>query len=203
MTMNVHKRGGKESRNNTRIVTREEEANIVNLLRDTEHCKRKGYYSDVADLIEIQIDTGMRVLETLELRYNDVNFMSNLIIVQTTMGDRNRRIPMTTRVAAIMKRRQEIDPLRPFNITEFQISRAWYWVKEQIGLKDDKYFVLYALRKTCGYRLVNAGVELEIAQDWLGYGSIRTTRRLAPLPHLKLVHAAELLDKWCSNNQSE
>lgn len=176
--MNVHKRGGKESRSNTRIVTREEEAKIVTLLRDTEHSERKGYYSDVADLIEILIDTGMRILETLELRYKDVNFKSNLITVQTTFGDRNKRIPMTTRVAAILKRRQEIDSQKPFNINDFQIHRTWTWVKEQIGLKDDKYFVLYALRRTCGYRLVNAGVDLEIVKTWLGYESIRITWRL-------------------------
>jgi len=106
---------------------------------------------------------------------------------------------MTTRVAAILKGRQEIDQQKPFNINEFQISRAWYWVKEQIGLKDDNHFVLYALRKTCGYRLFNAGVELEIIQDWLGYRTIQP-RRLSPLPLLKLVHAAELLDKWLKNH---
>ena len=100
--------------------------------------------------------------------YKDVNFKSNLITVQTTFDDRNRRIPMTKRVAGILNRRQEIDSQKPFSFTVFQISRAWYWVKEQVGLKDDKYFVLYALRRTCGYRLVNAGVELEIVKDWLG-----------------------------------
>lgn len=83
--MNVHNRDGKESRSNTRIVTREEETKIVTLLRDTEHSKRKGYYSDVADLIEVLVDTGMRILETLELRYKDVSFKSNLIIVHSTI----------------------------------------------------------------------------------------------------------------------
>jgi integrase len=201
-TMNVHNNAVNERRSNSRIVTREEEAKIVTLLRDAEHSQSRGYNSDVADLIEILIDTGMRMLETLQLRYKDINFMSNLITVQTTKGDRNRRIPMTKRVAAILKRRLKIDPLKPFNITEFQVSRAWNCVKEQIGLKGDKDFVLYALRKTCGYRLFNSGVELEIVQDWLGYRTIQP-RRLAPLPPLKLVHAAELLDKWCSNHPSE
>jgi len=190
--MSVHKRGSQEISSNTRIVTREEETRIVTLLRETGH---NGYYSDVADLIEVLVDTGMRVLETLELMYKDVNFESKIIIVQMTKGDRNRRIPMTKRVAAILKRRQEIDPQKPFNIKEYQISRVWHWVKEQIGLKDDRYLVLYALRKTCCYRLFNAGVELEIIQDWLGYRTIQP-RRLAPLPLRKLVHAAELLDKW-------
>lgn len=199
--MNIHKREIQESRSNTRLVTREEEAKIVALLRDTEHM-RKGYYSDIADLIEVLVDTGMRILETLELRYKDVNFKSNLIVVQTTFGDRNRRIPMTKRVATILKRRQETDPQKPFNINEYQISRIWNWVKEQIGLKDDRYFVLYALRKTCGYRLVNAGVELEIIQDWLGYRTIQL-RRLDHLPFRKLIHAAVMLDKWCSNHSSE
>src|SRR5450756_1204127 len=114
-------------------------------------------------------------------RYNNVNFMSNLITVHTTHGDRNRHIPMTKRVAAILHRRQELNPHKPFNINECQISSAWHWVKEQVGLNADKYFTLYALRKTCGYRLVNAGVELEIVQDWLGYRSARVTWRLAPI----------------------
>ena len=85
MTTNVHNRDGKESRSHTRIITREEEAKTVTILRDTEHSKRKGYYSDVADLIEVLEDTGMRILETLELRYKDVSFKSNLIIVHCTI----------------------------------------------------------------------------------------------------------------------
>jgi integrase len=160
-----------------------------------EKSQAKSYYPDVADLIEVLIDTGMRRIEFLELMYKDVNFESNLILIRVTKGNGHRRIPMTKRVATILKRRQEHDQQKPFNLNEMQISMAWNWTRDQIGLRNDREFVLHALRRTCGYRLFNAGVELEIVQDWLGYSRVRI-KRLAPLPLKKLAHAAKLLEEW-------
>jgi len=177
------------------IVTREEEAQIVALLRGTEINQRKPYYSDIADLVEVMIDSGIRQLESLELLYRDVNFTDNLILIRATKGT-HRRVPMTKRVAAILKRRQEVDQLKPFNLSTMQISMAWSWLRTQMVLKDDKGFILYALRRTCASRMMEAGIDMEIVQDWLGYRSDRT-KRLSPLLPQKLLHAAELLEK-CS-----
>jgi integrase len=163
------------SQREVRIITREEEAKLVAVLRNTEGNQKRSYFSEVADLIEVLVYTGIRKLEVMQLRYSDVDFENNMIIIRMSMGNSHRRIPMTKRVATILKRRQAVDHDRPFNITEMQIRMAWTWAKEQMGLKADRGFVLYALRWTCAYRLINAGANFYMIKLWLGHSQTNST----------------------------
>jgi len=194
--MCVKKRSSYKRSERTRIVTRDEEFSMVDVLRNREHIKAKSYYPDVADLIEVLIDTGMRRMEFLELMYKDVNFTDNLILIRVTKGNGHRRIPMTKRVAAILKRRQEIDQLKPFNLNEMQISMAWNWARDQIGLRNEREFVLHALRRTYAYRMSEAKIDMEIVQELLTSRCTTSNRRFAPIPLHKLNNAVELLEEW-------
>jgi integrase len=177
----------------TRIITREEEGKIVALLRGPEHCAVKRYYADVADLVEVLADTGMRLGEALGLRNEDISLEKRLITVRVTKGS-PRRVPMTKRVAVILKRRQEAGQDRPFTLNDMQIRMAWTWARERIGIDDASRLVLHSLRKSCAQRLVDAGVEPGVIYAWLGYAAIWKEHRLAPLPLHKLTAAAEMLD---------
>jgi len=177
-----------------RIVSREEEVQIVALLRSPEINYRRSYFNEVADLIEVLADTGMRILEAMQLRYSDVDFENNLIVIKICMGNSHRRIPMTTRVATILKRRHEENQDRPFNLNEMQIRIAWTWAKEQIGLKDDKSFVLHALRWTCAYRLINSGIDPDMIKIWLGHSQSHSavTKRYAELARNQIARSVEM-----------
>lgn len=185
----------KESKGRIRVITKEEETSAVNLLRNTQHSKRRWFYYDVADLVEVLIDTGMRLSETLNLACDDVNFSNNLIHIWINKGERPRSIPMTKRVASILKRRSEGNVANPFNLTAYQSDKAWAWAREQMGLKDDTEFIIHALRHTCASRLVNAGVDLYVVKEWLGHSSIQVTERYAHLAPHKLAHAAMILEE--------
>ena len=69
----------KESKGRIRVISREEEGRVVNLLRNTKHNSRRHFFSAVADLVEVLVDTGMRLSEVLDLVYDDINFETNLI----------------------------------------------------------------------------------------------------------------------------
>lgn len=185
----------KESKGRIRVISKEEETSAVNLLRNTEHSKRRWFYSDVADLVEVLIDTGMRLSEALTLSYDDVNFSSNLIHIWINKGERPRSVPMTKRVASVLKRRAAGKARNPFNLTPYQSDKAWAWAREQMGLKTDTEFIIHALRHTCASRLVNAGVDLYVVKEWLGHSSIQVTERYAHLAPRKLAHAAKILDE--------
>ena len=101
---------------------------------------------------------------------------------------------MTKRVASILKMRQENNPEKPFKLTPYQSDKAWAWVREEMGLKDDKDFILHALRHTCASRLVNKGIDLYVVKEWLGHSSIQITERYAHLDPQKLVRAVEVLE---------
>lgn len=185
----------KESKGRIRVISKEEETKIVNLLRNTKHSVRRSFYPDVADLVEVQIDTGMRLGETLKLTYEDINYESNLIHIWINKGDRPRSIPMTKRVAAIFKRRQTDNHLRPFNLTPYQADKAWAWTRKEMGRSSDKEFVIHALRHTCASRLVNKGVDLYVVKEWLGHSTIQVTEKYAHLNPMKLHEAVSSLNK--------
>jgi len=193
--MCIKKRTFAKSRDE-RIISREEEAQIVTLLRGAEINQRKPYYSDVADLVEVMINTGLRKLEASELLYKDVNFTDNLIIIRGSMGVIHRRVPMTKRVTTILQSRQEVDQLKPFTLNEMQIHMAWTWIRNQMGLRDDKGFVLYALRRTCAFRMMKAKIDMETVQELLTSRCITSNRRLAPTPVHTLSKAAVKLEEW-------
>jgi len=193
--MCINKKTITKNSDNVRIVTREEEAKIVSFLRNSELSKRRAYFSDVADLIEVLVDTGMRKLEAEELMYGDIDFTANVIRVRQSKSN-PRRVPMTGRVAIILKRRQEENQDKPFSLNDIQLRKAWTWAKDELGITDPRRLVLHSLRTTCVRRLMDAGVDLEIICEWLGRHEVRNIHRKAPLPLKKLTEAAKMLEQY-------
>ena len=101
---------------------------------------------------------------------------------------------MTKRVRAIMDRRKEGNPIKPFNLTEYQCENAWRYVRRLMGLQGEKEFVIHACRHTTATRLINNGIDLYVVKEWLGHGSIQVTERYAHLSPSKLAHAAKMLE---------
>lgn len=62
--------------------------------------------SEVADLVEVLVDSGLRLGEALALDYESINFETNLMSIWFNKGDRPRSIPMTSRVRSILERRK-------------------------------------------------------------------------------------------------
>lgn len=184
----------KENKGRIRVITREEEATVVNMLRNTEHNSRRHYFPEVADLVEVLVDTGCRLSEVLDLRYDDINFETNLISIWINKGDRPRSIPMTERVGAIMQRRKDNGAIKPFTIDKHKAGTAWDWTRKEMGFMDDSEFVLHALRHTTATRLIDKGIDLYTVKEWLGHSTIQVTERYAHLNPEKLVTAMGVLD---------
>jgi len=184
----------KESKGRIRVLSKEEEMMVVSLLRDTEHPKKKSHYPEAADLVEVLVDTGCRLSEVLNLKYEDINFDSNLITIWINKGDRPRSIPMTNRARTILQSRTPYET-KPFTITRDEAENAWSWVRRRVGFDHDKEFVLHALRHTTATRLLDKGVDLYTVKEWLGHSTIQVTERYAHLQPDKLVYAATMLER--------
>jgi integrase len=185
----------KENKGRIRVLSPKEEAEVLKLLRNAPNGNRRVYYPDVADLVEVLLDTGCRVSEILNLRFDDVNFETNLISIWVNKGDRPRSIPMTSRVGRILSNRKATNPIMPFSINVFQADKVWIWVRKSLGLQDDKEFVIHALRHTCASRLVNRGIDLYVVKEWLGHSSIQVTEKYAHLAPHKLANAVKVLER--------
>lgn len=185
----------KERKGRIRTLSRQEEESVIKLLRNTKHNNRRYFYPDVADLVEVLVDTGMRLNEALALNYDDVNFSANLISIWYNKGDRPRSIPMTKRVRSIMEARKISGAVKPFNLKDYQAENAWRWARKEMKLEKDTEFVLHALRHTCASRLVNKGIDLYVVKEWLGHSTIQVTEKYAHLAPHKLAHAATVLEE--------
>lgn len=184
----------KERKGRIRVITPEEELRAVELLRHAPHGKRRYFYPDVADLVEVLLDTGMRLSELLNLTYEDINFETNLISIWVNKGDRPRSIPMTKRARRLMEARKEGGQGKPFPLKPYQAENAWRWVRKEMGLEGDREFIIHALRHTTASRLVNKGIDLYVVKEWLGHSTIQVTERYAHLSPNKLAHAATVLE---------
>lgn len=184
----------KENKGRIRVISREEESTVVSLLRTTEHNSRRHYFPAVADLVEVLVDTGCRLSEVLDLRYDDINFETNLISIWINKGDRPRSIPMTERIRTLLITRKTSGASKPFTIDKHQAGTAWDWTRKEMGFTDDPEFVLHALRHTTATRLIDKGIDLYTVKEWLGHSTIQVTERYAHLNPVKLAHAANVLE---------
>ncbi len=181
----------KTSNGRIRVLSKAEEVKVVNLFRETEHDERRYYFADMGDLVEVLVDTGMRLGEALALTYQEVNYESNLISIWINKGNRPRSIPMTKRVGSILEARQASNPVKPFSMKSYQVSTAWNWVRKKTGMFDA---VPHSLRHTCASRMVNKGVDPVTVMTWMGHADISTTMIYMHLDPAKLVSAVSALE---------
>lgn len=187
---------GKESKGRIRVISKDEEEQLMTLLRGAKPNKRNGFFPEAADLIEVLLDTGMRLSEGINVKYVNVNFDAGLISIWVNKADKPRSVPMTKRVRTILKQRQEINCVTAFTLTRHQAGHAWNWARKRMGLQKDKEFVMHALRHTCATRLVNRGVDLYVVKEYLGHSTIQVTERYAHLSPDKLAYAAGILEEY-------
>jgi integrase len=186
----------KEPKGRIRVITKEEEKQVLEFIRGVKITKRNTFYPETADLIEVLLDTAARLSEILDLKYEDINFKSNLISIWENKGELPRSVPMTKRVKMILESRQKINKIKPFTIDKHQAGHAWNWARKKMGFEKDKEFLLHALRHTCASRLVNKGVDLYVVKEYLGHSSIQVTERYAHLAPDKLAYAAGILEEY-------
>ena len=166
-------------------LTAHEETKVVATLR------RWGR-TDERDLVVFLVDTGARLSEALRLRWRDVS--GPWVTFWDTKNGAARTVPLTSRLATILKTRRATSPASPFPLTYRRIHRAWRQVRRHLGLSADRDFVIHALRHTCASRLAQGGADLGLIKEWLGHKTLAMTLRYAHLSAMNLVPLARLLE---------
>ena len=139
--------------------------------------------------IIIALKTGMRHSEILGLRWTEIDFRANQILIRKSKSGRMRFIPLHPDVVEVF------DSLPKHVEYVFSNSRGERynrscWVRtqfkrvvNQIGIRD---FHIHDLRHTFASELVMKGADLKTVSELLGHSSTRMTERYSHLsPHHK------------------
>ena len=164
----------KEGQGRLRFLTVEEEDRMLSL------CLRMGM-TDLHDFLTYAIDTGCRLSEILNVRWQDISPDYERVTVWMTKNDQPRTIPLAHRTRGILRARAgRRDGPGPFCHLrkDGQLRTHFDRVRNHLGWDD---VVIHTMRHTCASRFVQAGVDLLRVQKWMGHKRIETTLRYAHL----------------------
>ena len=124
------------------------------------------------EIIIGSLHTGMRRGETLNQRWEHVDFNRKLLFVtrSKTAGGEGREIPLTERVHSLLLSRKQSEGLvftfhnHPIRI----IKTAWKAAIRRAGIR---YYRFHDLRHTFNTRLMEAGVMQEVRKALMGHSS--------------------------------
>lgn len=183
-----HMERRKESEHRLRWFTEEEESQMLAYFQHMGN-------ADMADLVAVALDTGMRQGELLSLTGREVFDGWVRLDGRFTKSGRGRDIPLTKRAATILARRKEATGTGPlFPLTPDQVRHKWDQMRAHIGLADDPQAVFHVCRHTFGSRLVQRGVPILEVQKLMGHETLQMTLRYAKLAPKNLAQAIKVLD---------
>ena len=171
----------KEPEGRQRFLTESEETEILDWLNR---------YPDLADVVKFLIDTGLRVSEALDLKWNNIEDGRIKLTSGQTKTSKARTIPMTSAALAILMRRRNLPS--PFAGVHYRrLAMRFEQAAAALNLGSD--VVLHTCRHTFASRLVQRGVDLYVVGAILGHSSILTTQRYSHLCTANMDEAISIL----------
>jgi len=167
----------REPSNRIRFLSTDEEKRLLTFVR---HVGKAA----CAQMFAFLLDTGLRVSEALEARWEDIDLERGTITIWRNKADKPRTVPLTDRAKDILRSRREL-PTGPWAELDYGALRyAWLLAKAHLKLHTDDQFVIHALRHTFASRLVQAGVPILTVKELCGHKTIEVTLKYAHLaPH--------------------
>lgn len=149
------------------------------------------------DLVDIGINTGLRLGETLSLKAADIDLQGKRLYVRagTTKSGREHIVPLNSAALAAIKRRPEEGYLFP-GIGKtghlVNIGKEWRAALKVANLNGFRY---HDIRHSFASRLVTGGVDLYTVGKLLSHSDPKLTQRYAHLAPSALVDAVNTLTR--------
>lgn len=159
------------------------ESDKTTLLADLRGISGSHFWSTVANVVEWTTLTGLRIEETIRLRWADVDHAEQTISVPGTKTSASQAtLPFGQRIKDLLVEHWALDPPTTgqadpvFNIAYSALQEAWEGLRLQYGWKDDPTATLKALRRSAArYLHVDCGMPLHMVQQYLRHESMDTT----------------------------
>jgi len=173
----------KEPKGRTRILSERERTNLI------KSCEVLKKYPEMTPIVLLAITTGMRRGEILNLRWADIDFKRQQIIIWNSKNGETRNVPLVGPALSAIRKWSKIRPIdnsallfpsqvkrKPQNC--FHLDHAWRLVKSSAGLTD---FRFHDLRHTAASYLAMNGAGLREIADILGHKSLSMVMRYSHL----------------------
>lgn len=170
-----------------RIVTFLSPVEVDALVAAPDQGRWEGRRDQVLMLLAIQ--TGLRVSELTGLNCNDVTLGTGASVRCEGKGRKQRAVPLTAQVAALLQRwlseraGRPSDPLFPTrtgrrlsrDAVALRVSTHAATAAEHCPSLLGKPIHPHVLRHTCAMQLLQAGVDTSVIALWLGHAGVRST----------------------------
>jgi len=154
-----------------------------------------------ADVLRVYLETGLRLSELASLRWADVDLGARALTVRGTKAGRDRTIPLSGTVAAILerlRRERAADPVVGIEPLVFgtkadirQVLRRAY-NRAQIPADRQQWLrPIHSLRDSYITRLVEAGVPIDRVRLLAGHADVSMTLRYAATREASLFEAVQ------------
>lgn len=146
-------------------------------------------------VIIIAINTGMRKSEMQNLRWEDINFTTNLITLEHTKNGERRYIPINETVKKILLDQKEFGKSEyvfiKSNGEPYNVRKSFETALKKADIKDFRW---HDCRHTCASYLVMRGVDLNTVRELLGHKSLEMTLRYSHLSQSHMLNAVQKLN---------
>ncbi len=178
-----------EDKNPVKEVRFLQERQYVMKILDREEIKQliRAATSHLKPILIIALNTGMRKGEILNLKWNDVDFISHYIHIKESKSNIMRKIPMNSVVAATLKGiKRENDFVFPSTKTKEPLTNIFHSFKMACRKANINDLRFHDLRHTAATFMVTGGFDLVTVSQILGHSDIKMTMRYAhPTPENK------------------
>ncbi len=145
----------------------------------------------IRDFFLWQFHTGMRPSESKAVLWEDID--NGSVIVRTSKTGKARRIPLSSAVQSMLKRRsKEFERVWCDLPSDTSVRNKWQSsVRKGLGREGTHNLSLYVLRHSFASKLVQDGVRVEVVRDLMGHASTTMTMRYAKLNDKSLREAVD------------
>ncbi|MCM1266177.1 MAG: site-specific integrase, partial [Candidatus Gastranaerophilales bacterium] len=148
-------------------------------------------------IIITALHTGGRQNEILALKWSDVFFKEDYLILLNTKNNKPRKLPLTKTLKGKLlnlPRYSEYVFTSPVTGTKYTEVKSTF--KKAVERSGIAHITFHKLRHTTASRLNEAGVDIVTIQKILDHAELRTTQRYTHNSSASITNAFDLLDKY-------
>ncbi len=147
-------------------------------------------------IVQIALNTAMRLREILYLKWCNVDFNRNIIVVTKTKSKKNRNVPMNGLVTETL---QGIERKSEYVFCDPKTGEPYHSIKTTFGKALKRAGLVgvrfHDLRHSAASMMVESGVDLATVKEILGHSSIEMTMRYTHPTTEGKMNAVKALEK--------